>query len=67
MTLNAVAPYPPDPNHPAARSPHRYRQRIYELMHKYHCYEFEAAEIAEVEYRELGHIPKPQTDEIPHY
>lgn len=67
MTLTAVAPYPPDLNHPALRQPERYRQRVYELMCKYNCYHFEAEEIAEVEYRELGHIPKPSTDEIPHH
>lgn len=52
---------------PAFVYPDRFRQRIYELMHKYSCTKTEARELAEVEYRELGHIPKPQTDEIPYH
>jgi hypothetical protein len=53
--------------HPAVLFPKRYEQRVYELMHIYNCDHSDAEGIAVVEYLELGHIPKPHTDEIPHY
>lgn len=57
----------PPTNHPAFRFPDRFSQRVYELMHIYNCDHSDAESIAEVEYCELGHIPKPSTDEIPHH
>lgn len=65
MTLAALAQNPR--RHPAVLFPERYRQRVYELMHLYNCDHSDAEGIAEVEYCELGHIPKPSTDEIPHH
>jgi hypothetical protein len=65
MTLSFIAANPH--RHPALLFPKRYSQRIYELMHIYNCDHSDAEGIAIVEYCELGHIPKPQTDEIPYH
>ena len=46
-------------NHPAVRFPKEYSQRVYEVMDRYCCDHSDAEGIVEVEYAELGHIPKP--------
>jgi hypothetical protein len=46
-------------NHPAFRYPKEYSQRVYEVMDRYCCDHSDAEGIVEVEYAELGYIPKP--------
>jgi hypothetical protein len=64
ITLKYIAQNPRQ--HPCFLYPAQYEQRVAELMQAYNCDHSDAEGIVDVEYCELGHIPKPNTHEIPH-